>query len=90
MCTTLLPELKLRAIDINEIIGMSYAGKIELLQTYLIKEEYLSYIYTTLDKSRTTRDSALVLIEKFIPCSLHLDLQITEKNFQSYFSRRSE
>ena len=82
MRTTLLPELRLRSKDINEVMSMSYAGKIELLQTYLIKEEYLSYIYLTLDKSKTTRDAALVLIEQCIPCSLHLDIRITEKTFK--------
>ena len=74
MCTTLPPELKLISKDINEFMSMSYAGKIESLQSYIIKEDYLSYIYTTLDKSKTTRDISLVLIEKCIPCSLHLDL----------------
>ena len=82
MHTNLLPELKLRSKDINEVMGILYAGKIELLSTYLIKEEYLSYIYITLDKSKTTKDAALVLIEQYIPCSLHLDLRITEKTFK--------
>lgn len=82
MRTTLLPELKLREKDMNDVMNLSYTAKIELLQVHLIKEEYLSYIYTTLDKSRTTREAALVLIEQCIPCSLHLDLRITEKTFK--------
>ena len=47
-----------------------------------MKEEYLSYIHTKLDKSRTTKEAAIVLIEQFIPCSLHLNLIITEKTFK--------
>ena len=82
MRTTLLPELKLREKDMNDVMNLSYTAKIELLQVHLIKEEYLSYIYTTLDKSRTTREAVLVLIEQCIPCSLHLDLRITEKTFK--------
>ena len=38
MRTTLIPELKLRSKDINEVMIMLYTGKIELLQTHLIKE----------------------------------------------------
>ena len=63
MRTTLFPEPKLREKDINDIISIGYIGEIELLQTYLIKEEYLSYIYTTLEKYITNREAALVLIE---------------------------
>lgn len=79
MRTTLIPELKLRGEKTNDIMGMSYEGMIELLQTYLMNEEYLSYIFTAIDKSNTTREAALVLIEQCIPCSLHMDLRITEK-----------
>ena len=82
MRTVLIPELELRDEDRNEIMGLSYTGKIELLQTYLIKEEYLSFIFTAIDKSKTTREAALVLTEQCIPCSLHIDLQITEKSIK--------
>ena len=82
MRTVLIPELELRDEDRNEIMGLSYTGKIELLQTYLIKEEYLSFIFTAIDKSKTTREAALVLIEQCIPCSLHMDLRITEKSIK--------
>ena len=77
--TTLLPQLVLRGEKTNEIMGMLYTGKIELLQTYLMNKEYLSYIFTAIDKSNTTRDAALVLIEQCIPCYLHMDLRVTEK-----------
>ena len=90
MHTSLFPELKLREKDINNIMSMLYTGKIELLQTYLIKEEYLSYIYMTLDKFRTTKEASLLLIKQFISYSLNLYLWITEKNFQSSFTTRSE
>ena len=82
MRTTLLPELILREKDMNDVMNLSYREKIELLQVYLLKEEYLSYTYTTLDKSRTTKEAALVLIEQCIPCSLYLDLRIIEKTFK--------
>ena len=82
MRTTLLPELQLREKDINDVMNMLYIGKIELLQICLIKEEYLSYIYTKFDKSRTNREAVLVLIEECIPCSLYLGLKITEKTFK--------
>ena len=85
MCTTLIPALVLRGETTNDIMGMSYTGKIELLQTYLMNEEYLSYIFTAIDKSNTTRDAALVLIEQCIPCSLHMDLQVTEKLIKILF-----
>ena len=74
MHTSLFPELKLREKDINNIMSMLYTGKIELLQTYLIKEEYLSYIYMTLDKFRTTKEASLLLIKQFISYSLNLYL----------------
>lgn len=62
--------------DRNEIMSFSYTGKTDLLRIYLIKEEYLSFIFTAIDKSKTTREAALALIEQCIPCSLHMDLQI--------------
>ena len=63
MRTTLLPELKLREKDMNDVMNLSYTAKIELLQVHLIKEEYLSYIYRTIKNFRTTREAELVLIE---------------------------
>ena len=81
----LLPELYLRGEKQEDILPLSYASKKERLYAYLIKEEYLSFIFTAIEKSNTTRDAALVIIGKCILCSLHIDLRITEKLSSYYF-----
>ena len=83
MRTILLPELYLRGEKEKDIFSLLYSSKKERLYTYLIKEEYLSFIFTAIEKSNTTRDAALVIIEQCIPCSLHIDLRITEKLVKS-------
>ena len=83
MRNMLLLELYFRGEKKEDILPLWYASKKERLYIYLIKEGYLNFIFTAIEKSNTTRDAALVIIEQCIPCSLHIDLRITEKLVKS-------
>ena len=59
----LLSKLYLRGEKADDILHLSFSLKKERFHAYLIKEEYLTFIFTTIEKSNTTRDAALVIVE---------------------------
>ena len=63
MRNILLPELYLRGKKEEYIFPLSFSSKNERIYAYLIKEEYLTFIFIAIDKSNTTRDATLFIIE---------------------------
>ena len=66
-------------MDINEISRLNFEGKRQILKKYLIEEAYIDYILVALERSRSTKDTALIIAEQAIPYVLHINMHITEK-----------
>ena len=66
-------------MDINEISMLNFEGKRQMLKKYLIEEAHIDYVLVALERSRSTKDAALIIVEQAIPCVLHMNMRITEK-----------
>ena len=76
---TMYPELLLRNLHPREILSLSYQQKRNKLREFLVDESFLSNLTLLLTKTNNTRDATLMIVEKAIPCTLHMNMRITGK-----------
>ena len=50
-----------------------------MLKNLLLDEKFKKFVINVIKRSKSTRDAALIIVEQAIPCSLHLNMRITEK-----------
>ena len=75
----ILPEFNMRNIPLTDILPLSFEEKRQRLRKILLKEKFQSDMLFTINRADLTREAALILIEQAIPCSLHMNMRITEK-----------
>ena len=70
-------ELLRRGLSSNTISTMNFEAK-AVIEKYLIEEKHIDYILLALERTRSTKDVTLIIVEQTIHCVLHFNMRITE------------
>ena len=72
------PELIHREMNVNVISSLNSEGRRQKLKKYLIEEAHIDHILVALERSKNTKDAALIFSEQVIPYVMHVSIRITE------------
>ena len=71
----------------NIISTMNFEAKRLLSKKYLIEEIFIDYIILVLERTISTKDIALIIVEQVIPYVLHFNMRNSKINYYFIASR---